>query len=172
MSAIEPTPVPAAPFSSGPAAPTSSRFGTALALGFGIAVLGVVGWALIALWFSARFALISFGVAAGIAAVMRVFAPNDRRAPVAVVVLTALSALVGQLASQYGLLAEGLHISYFKAVDIVPSSELRKFYTAGTSAMTWIIMAISVYAGFAFARQLSAHRPSAPVAAPQSKPSD
>src|SRR4051812_7241933 len=135
-----------------------SAFGRALAMSIGIALAGVAGWVILAEAAHVRTALISFGVAAGVAAVMQRFAPHDRRAPVVIVGLTIASALVGLLASQYVLVADSAHVSVMTAVDRIPLSKIPHLLTVGTTAITWIIIALSAYTGFGYARRLTMAR--------------
>jgi hypothetical protein len=159
-------PVSAPAFVSTPATAVPTRFGVALGLSVAVAILGVVAWEVLAQAANMRSALVGFGVAAGIAAVMRTFAPGDRRGAPAIVVLTAVSSLAGLLASQYAMVADALHIGFFDAVQLVPTSKIPELMKTGTSAMTWIVMAASVYAGFAFSRRLAVETPQPPVTAP------
>jgi hypothetical protein len=152
-----------------PVSAAPSRFAAALGLSVAVALLGVVAWELLAQTAHMRSALVGFGVAAVLAGVMRTFAPGDRRAPYCVVLLTALSALAGLLASQYALLAESVHVSFFYAVQHVPVSKIPDLMKAGTTAMTWVVMAASVYAGFAFSRRLDVAPPQ-PVLSPSAAP--
>ncbi|HVU73914.1 MAG TPA: hypothetical protein VHE83_13195 [Mycobacteriales bacterium] len=152
-----PMPMPMPPPASGPAAPRS-RFGTAFALSLFIACVGVATWVALAATMQLRSALVSFGVAAGIATVMRAFAPHDRRAPIAIVVLTALSALVGLLGSQYELLSQAANLGFFDTVSRVPTAKIPHLLTIDTTPMTWVIMALSVYSGLRMATALRAQR--------------
>src|SRR3954471_1201675 len=145
-------PAPASPF----AAP--SGFGRALAMSTAIAMAGVVGWVILAETAHVRTALIAFAVAAGVAAVMRTFAPHDRRAPAVIVILTIASALLGLLASQYVLLADANHVGVMTAVSHVPVSKIPRLMTIGTTAITWVIIALAAYTGFNYARRLSMAR--------------
>ena len=141
----------------------ASNYGRALALSIGIALVGVGAWVLLAEAAHVRTALIAFGVAAGVATVMRTFAPADRRAPATIVVLTVASALLGLLASQYVLLADAVHLNVFTVVDRLPMSKIPKLLTTGTTAITWIIIAVSAYTGFGYAQRHSAARRAAPT---------
>jgi hypothetical protein len=165
MSVNESTPVPGTVYPTMPTVAAPTKFGTAVGLSLGVAILGVVVWEVLAQAAHVRSALVAFGVAAGIAAVMRAFAPNDRRAPAVIIVLTALSALAGLLASQYALVADAVHVSFFTVVQNIPMSKIPELMKTGTSPMTWVVMAASVYAGFAFSRRLAVETPR-PVAAP------
>ena len=138
-----------------PSAPIAPRFGVALGLSVAIAVMGVVGWTVLAMA-HLRSALISFAVAAGIAATMRAFAAHDRRAPFAIGGLTALSALSGLLFSQYEMVADATNLSLYTVINRIPVSKLPDLLTTGTSAVTWVIMAASVYTGLQAATRLSA----------------
>jgi hypothetical protein len=144
------------------AAPTG--FGRALAMSLAIAVAGIVAWAVLAEVAHVRTALIAFAVAAGVAAVMGRFAPDDRRAPATIVILTVVSALVGLLASQYVLVADTAHVSVTTALSRIPVSKIPKLMTTGTTAITWIIIAVSAYTGFGYAqRHASARRAATPA---------
>jgi hypothetical protein len=138
------------------AAPSS--FGRAVLLSVLIALAGIAGWAILAEAIHARTALISFAVAAGVAAIMGRLAPFDRRAPAAILGLTIASALLGLLASQYVLLANATHISVTTAIDTVPFSKVPKLLTIGTTPITWIIIAVSAYTGFGYAQRHAAAR--------------
>jgi hypothetical protein len=140
-----------------PVAPPAS-FGRAVLLSVLIALAGIAGWAILAEAVHARTALISFAVAAGVAAIMGRLAPFDRRAPAAILGLTIASALLGLLASQYVLLANGQHMSVTTAIDNVPLSKIPKLLTIGTTPITWIIIAVSAYTGFGYAQRHAAAR--------------
>src|SRR5436305_9558522 len=88
-------------------------FATALTLAVLVAAGGVVGWVVLAQTMHLRSALVALVVAAGTAAAFRRHAPADARAPIVIVGLTVLSALIGLLASQYALLADAVHVDYF-----------------------------------------------------------
>jgi lysylphosphatidylglycerol synthetase-like protein (DUF2156 family) len=170
MSVNESTPVSGTVYPTTPTIAAPNKFGTAVGLSIAVAVLGVVVWEVLAQTAHLRSALVGFGVAAAIAGVMRAFAPNDRRAPVVIIVLTALSALAGLLASQYALVADAFHISFFTVVRDIPISKIPELMKTGTSPMTWIVMAASVYAGFAFSRRLEVQPPQPVVVAPPAPP--
>jgi hypothetical protein len=152
--------VPVAPSTAFPtptqAAPTAGGFGRALALSLAIAAAGIGGWVVLAATVQVRTALIGFAVAAGVAAVFRQFAPHDRRAPALIVILTVLSALVGLLASQYVLLAHAAHVSTMTAISKVPMSKVPELMTTGTSAITWLIIALSGFSGLRYAQHHAA----------------
>jgi hypothetical protein len=135
-----------------------SGFGRAVVLSALIALAGIAGWAILAEAVHARTALISFAVAAGVAAVMGRLAPLDRRAPAVILGLTIASALVGLLASQYVLLADAAHVGVTTAIENVPLSKIPKLLTTGTTAITWIIIAVSAYTGFGYAQRHAAAR--------------
>ena len=138
------------------AAAADNRFGFAFGLAVAIALAGVAVWAILAEMAHIRLALVSFGVAAAIAATMRTFAPTDRRAPAAIVGLTAVSAVAGLLASQYALLADAAGLGYFDVVRRVPMSKIPDLMTTGTTGITWFVMAASIWAGWSFARKMRA----------------
>jgi hypothetical protein len=142
------------------------NFARALVASIGIAVLGIVAWAVLAETVHVRSALVSFGVAIGTAAAFRRWAPRHPGAPVAIVGLTIASAVLGLLASQYALLADAVDISFLDAVNDVPLSKVPHFLTIGTDAFTWIIVAVSVYSGYRAAIQLRGHQRTMTAAAP------
>ena len=143
-------PTPVAAFAPAPVV-ARSRFGLAFGASVVIAAVGVATWAMLAATMHARSALVGFAVAAGIATVMRALAPHDRRAPIAIVGLTAISALLGLLASQYELLAQATGLSFTDVVERLPMSKVPHLLTIGTTPMTWVIMALSVYSGLRMA---------------------
>jgi hypothetical protein len=151
-------PSPYATFSRYPAAANQESYGTALLLGLGAAALGVVGWIYLAEAFQLRSALVAFAVALATTAAFARYAPDDRRAPVTIVVLTVASALVGLLGSQYALLAHDVHLSFFTTVRDVPLHKVPRLVTTGTDAFTWVIVALSGFTGYRQAMRLRAMR--------------
>jgi hypothetical protein len=146
------SPVPAQ-FGAGQAAPQQS-FATALTLAVAVAAGGVVAWVLLAQSMHVRSALVALVVAAGTAAAFRRHAPADRRAPIVIVGLAVASAVVGLLASQYALLADAVHVDYFTVVERLPMSKIPRLMTAGTTPMTWFIVALSIYTGWRYSIRL------------------
>jgi hypothetical protein len=133
-------------------------FGVAVAAAVGVAILGVIGWIVLAEAFRIQTAFVAFGVAIGTAAAFRRFAPRNATAPTLVVVLTVASALVGLLGSQYALLAHDAHVSYLTAVRGVPVSKIPDLMKDGTNAFTWVIVALSGLTGYRQSQRLRMHQ--------------
>jgi hypothetical protein len=141
-----------------PASADTERFGVALLAALGVAIAGIVAWVILAETMQVRTAIVAFAVAIGTTAAFRRFAPRYPTAPVVVVGLTVASAVLGLLASQYALLAQAVHVSFFTAVGEVPLSKIPRLITIGTDPLTWIIVALSGYSGYRAAQRLRLHQ--------------